>query len=197
MKNLSAIFWKGAATLLPLVVTVYLLYWTVVSLERLLRQIVPDQAYFPGAGLLLAVGIIAGFGALMHFFLFERLVNVGSALLNRIPIVKSLYSALQDFLAYLGHRSTDDLSRVVLVTLAEDLRLIGFVTNPNFELDGQRIGDGARVHEADGAPVSVYLPMSYQIGGFMVLLPSHRLQSLDISVEDAMRLVLTAGVRSH
>jgi len=198
MKSLSAIFWKGAATLLPLFVTVYLLYWTVVSLERLLRQIVPDQAYFPGAGLLLAVAIIAVFGALMHFFLFERLVNVGSSLLNRIPIVKSLYSALQDFLAYLGHRSTDDLSRVVLVTLADDLKLIGFVTNPNFELDGQRIGDGPRVDEADGgARVSVYLPMSYQIGGFMVLLPAHRLQSLDMSVEDAMRLVLTAGVRSH
>jgi uncharacterized membrane protein len=198
MKSLSAIFWKGAATLLPLFVTVYLLYWTVVSLERLLRQIVPDEAYFPGAGLLLAVAIIAVFGALMHFFLFERLVNVGSSLLNRIPIVKSLYSALQDFLAYLGHRSTDDLSRVVLVTLADDLKLIGFVTNPHFELDGQRSGDGNPREEADGGPrVSVYLPMSYQIGGFMVLLPAQRLQSLDMSVEDAMRLVLTAGVRSH
>jgi len=201
MKSLSAIFWKGAATLLPLFVTVYVLYWTVVSLERLLRQIVPDQAYFPGAGLLLAVAIIAVFGALMHFFLFERLVNLGSSLLNRIPIVKSLYSALQDFLAYLGHRSTDDLSRVVLVTLADDFKLIGFVTNPRFELDGQRThnrtGERAAGAADDETRVSVYLPMSYQIGGFMVLLPSHRLEPLDISVEDAMRLVLTAGVRSH
>lgn len=186
MKSLSAIFWKGLATLLPLIVTVYVLYWVVISVERLLRMLVPESLYFPGSGLLLAVVLTAVFGALMHFFLFERLVNLGSGLLNRIPIVKSLYSALQDFLAYLGHRSTDDLSRVVLVSFG-DCRLIGFVTNPRFHLPD---GD-------DQPRVSVYLPMSYQIGGYMLLLPPERLEPLDISVEDAMRLVLTAGVKSH
>lgn len=185
MQSLSAIFWKGAATLLPLLVTVYALYWVVVSVERLLRRLVPAELYFPGSGLLLAVVLIAVFGALMHFFLFERLIGLGTGLLNRIPVVKSLYSALQDFLDYVGHRSTDDLSRVVLVTLQDDCRLIGFVTNPRFELQ-----DGSE-------RVSVYLPMSYQIGGFMVLLSPDRLEPLDISVEDAMRLVLTAGVRSR
>ena len=74
---------------------------------------------------------------------------------------------------------------MVLVTLQDDCRLIGFVTNPRFELE-----DGSE-------RVSVYLPMSYQIGGFMVLLSPDRLEPLDISVEDAMRLVLTAGVRSR
>ncbi len=124
----------------------------------------------------------------MHLFLFERLVALGSGVLNRIPVVKSVYSALQDFFGYLGHRSTGDLSRVVLVTLEKDCRLVGFVTNPRFSLPSR--------NSDDAELVCVYLPMSYQIGGFMVLLPASRLEPLDISAEDAMRLVLTAGVRS-
>ena len=190
MKNLTAIFWKGLATLLPLGVTFYALYWVVVNLERLLSRLVPSEVYFPGSGLLLGIVCVGAFGALMHFFLFERLIGYGSSLLNRIPLVKSLYSALQDFFAYLGHRSTDELSRVVLVTLEDGSQLIGFVTNSNFRLPGGTGEDGE-------ARVAVYLPMSYQLGGFMVLLSPERVVPLDVSAEDAMRLVLTAGVQSR
>jgi len=189
MNSITAIFWKGLATLLPLTVTLYALYWVTVTVERLLGNLVPDAVYFPGSGLLLAVAITGAFGVLMHLFLFEQVVNVGSNVLNRIPVVKSLYSALQDFLAYLGHRSTDELSRVVLVTLTEQYQLVGFVTNPRFELPGAETG-------GDTELISVYLPMSYQIGGYMLLMPANAVKPLDISVEDAMRLVLTAGVRS-
>jgi uncharacterized membrane protein len=144
------------------------------------------------------------FGVLMHLFLFERLVHLGSALLNRIPLVKSIYSALQDFFAYLGHRSTDELSRVVQVAIAEDVHLIGFVTNANFASLARsgataRAGNddaGAQAEpSADEARIAVYLPMSYQLGGYMVLLPQRLLTPLDMSVEDAMRMVLTAGVQ--
>lgn len=189
MKSISAIFWKGLAALLPLTVTMYALYWVIITVERLLRPLVPGQVYFPGSGLLLGVVITGLFGVLMHLFLFERLVNLGSSLLNRIPVVKSLYSALQDFLAYLGHRSTDELSRVVLVNVSDHCRLVGFVTNPHFILPGQD-------PDEDSGLVSVYLPMSYQIGGYMVLLPADAVEPLDISAEDAMRMVLMAGVRS-
>ncbi len=190
MRSLSAIFWKGLATLVPLTVTIYVLYWSVVNVERLLRPLVPGEWYFPGSGLLLAVVLIGVFGVLMHFFLFERLIGLGSGILNRIPLVKSLYSALQDFFGYLGHRSTDELSRVVLVSLDDGCRLVGFVTNPRFHLPTRR--STTETPEL----VSVYLPMSYQIGGFMVLLPASRLEPLDVPAEDAMRLVLTAGVRT-
>ena len=188
MSSLRAIFWKGLATLVPITVTVYALYWAVVSVEYLLRPLVPDTWYFPGSGLLLAVALIVAFGTLMHLFLFERLVNLGIGVLNRIPVVKSVYNALQDFFAYLGQRPTDEMSRVVLVNLNESCRVLGFVTNPRFDVPASS-GNQTTL-------TSVYLPMSYQIGGFMVLLPANLLEPLDISAEDAMRLVLTAGVRS-
>lgn len=186
MRLLKSIFWKGLATLLPVVITGYAVYWLVVNAERLLRNAVPSAVYFPGSGLILAIVFIAAFGALMHFFLFEWLMERANALIRRIPLVKSIFNALQDLFAYLGQRPTDDLSRVVLVRLHGDTRLIGFVTNPDFRA----------VPSAAGAQVSVYLPMSYQIGGFMLVLPAESLEPLDMPVEDAMRLVLTAGIRS-
>ena len=195
MKNLSAIFWKGLAALLPITVTLYALYWIVVTGESVLRRLVPDALYFPGAGLALGIVIVFMFGVLMHLFLFERIVDLGSELLNRIPVVKSIYSALQDFFAYLGHRSTEDLSRVVRVSITEDIAVVGFVTNANFE--GLTETDETASPASREAQVAVYLPMSYQLGGYMVLLPQRLLTPLDMSVEDAMRMVLTAGVQSQ
>lgn len=186
MGLLKSIFWKGLATLLPVLVTGYAVYWVVITVERLLRPLVPDPIYVPGSGLLLAVVAIAAFGALMHFFLFEWLVNLADGLIRRIPLVKSVYNALHDLFSYLGQRPSDDLSRVVLVNL-HGTRLIGFVTNSNFT---------AAPPDDSGARVCVYLPMSYQIGGYMAVLPADALEPLDIPVEDAMRLVLTAGVKS-
>jgi uncharacterized membrane protein len=204
MRNLSAIFWKGLAALVPITVTLYALYWILVTAENLLRHLVPDALYFPGTGLALGVVIVFVFGVLMHLFLFERLVHLGSALLNRIPLVKSIYSALQDFFAYLGHRSTEELSRVVRVAITDDVHLVGFVTNANFAAlsrnAGSRSGNEGPREAADPSSdevrVAVYLPMSYQLGGYMVLLPQRLLTPLDLSVEDAMRMVLTAGVQS-
>ena len=195
MKNLSAIFWKGLAALLPITVTLYALYWIVVTGESLLRRLVPDALYFPGAGLALGIAIVFMFGVLMHLFLFERVVHLGSELLNRIPVVKSIYSALQDFFAYLSHRSTEDLSRVVRVLITEDIAVVGFVTNANFESLTE--ADETASQTSREAQVAVYLPMSYQLGGYMVLLPQRLLTPLDMSVEDAMRMVLTAGVQSQ
>ena len=127
----------------------------------------------PEAGLLLAVVPIAVFGALMHFFLFERLIGLGTGLLNRIPVVKSLYSALQDFLDYVGHRSTDDLSRVVLVTLQDDCRLIGFVTNPRFELeDGQEVAMVERETPTRGKELSLLQQLFGNLGRFNDVSPS-------------------------
>lgn len=58
MRSLSVIFWKGAATLLPLVVTVYALYWVVVSVERLLRRLVPlDISMEDAMRLVLTAGV--------------------------------------------------------------------------------------------------------------------------------------------
>ena len=64
--------------------------------------------------------------------------------------------------------------------------LIGFVTDES---------PSGLAEPGDEPRVAVYLPLSYQIGGFTMLLPRSRLTARDIGVEEAMRLVLTAGIQ--
>jgi uncharacterized membrane protein len=81
-----------------------------------------------------------------------------------------------------GARS--DLERVVSVPFGPG-RVIGFVTQENPRALGPEAGSDL---------IAVYLPMSYQIGGYTVLLPRRLVEPVDMSVEDALRFAVTAGM---
>jgi uncharacterized membrane protein len=82
---------------------------------------------------------------------------------------------------------TRRFNRVVKIHLEQfDMWLIGFVTRE----DLTQLPDGLN----NGTEIAVYLPMSYQIGGYLVFVPKSKVQPLNLSVEDASRLVLTAGM---
>ena len=104
----------------------------------------------------------------------------------RVPVVKTVYGALRDVTRLVntsGRKS--ELERVVMVSFGP-ARVMGFVTQENATLPG--IG-------TDDDLVAVYLPMSYQIGGYTVYLPRSRIEPTDLSVEAAMRIVLTGGLQ--
>ncbi len=86
------------------------------------------------------------------------------------------------FFASTGGRQR--LNRVVLVRFGE-ARLIGFLTHDAPFLPG--VADAATL-------VAVYMPFSYALGGYTVLMPRDRVEACDLSVEEAMRFALTAGL---
>jgi uncharacterized membrane protein len=83
------------------------------------------------------------------------------------------------------------MNRVVMVDMAADgsHRLIGFVTREKFDDLPGGIGSSDQV--------AVYLPMSYQLGGYTVLMPRDRVHAVDMPIEQAMRFALTAGVHTE
>jgi uncharacterized membrane protein len=90
----------------------------------------------------------------------------------------------------MGFFSSSDkkpMRRAVMVTVGNtSLRLIGFITREDFgDLPAGIGGDGN---------VAVYLPMSYQIGGFTTMVPRSAVQPIDMSIEQAMRFAVTAGM---
>lgn len=187
----TSTFLRGLGVVLPIGLTLYFVVWSVRTAESLMKPLalllMPSEAvYVPGSGLALGVVIIYLTGLLVQLFVFEWLVRLGQHVLERTPLVKSIYSALDDFMNYVSRRPSETASRVVNVELAEGLSLVGFITDPD-----------PVALRAPGDPddrVAVYLPMSYQLGGYTVLLPRDRLRPLELGVEDAMRRVLTAGV---
>ena len=126
-------------------------------------------------------------GLLSHVIIFQKIFHLGDAIFHRLPLVKTIYTALKDFIAYLNPDKDSKMNKVVMVQFpGQSFQLIGFVTREQF--------DDLPFTPAAEDPVAVYMPMSYQIGGYTLFLPRTALTPLDIPFETAMRLVLTGGV---
>ncbi len=184
------IFVTGLLTVLPLVLTVYFTVWLLTVLEKFfgkqVKLLVPDDWYKPGMGLAVAIVLIFAIGLLMHAWLFRRLFRRIETLLMRVPLVRSIYSALREMLGLFGEQKGEAL-QVVLVTLA-DTRLLGFITREDCS---------TALKPADCKDqVAVYLPMSYQIGGYTVFVPRGCITPVKMSREDAMKFILTAGLKN-
>lgn len=187
-------FLAGLATLLPIAITLYAVWWLVAWAERffgrLVRVILPADWYVPGIGVVIAIGAVFLFGAFLNAWLVSRLVALGEHLLERIPLVKTLYTGLRDLLRFMSRSGgSKDLKHVVSIEIQPEVHVIGFVTDQNA---GRSFPELSR-DESDPL-VTVYVPLGYQVGGHTLYLPASRLTEIDVSIEEAMRVVLTAGV---
>ena len=191
MKQLGNILLKGLLTILPIGLTAYFIYWLGVTTETLLSKpikLVVGANYWPGMGLITGFVILFVVGLAVNAFLVRRLLGMGEELLMRVPVVKTVYSAIRDMTRLVNtDKKKGDLDRVVTLDLGVG-KLIGFVTQEHANTLG--IGGGDDL-------VAVYLPMSYQIGGYTIYISRSKLTETDLSVEQAMRIVLTGGVRGR
>jgi uncharacterized membrane protein len=191
MSRLGRILLKGLLAILPIGLTIYLVYWLGVTTEGLLsgplKLLLPAQFYRPGMGLVAGFLLLFVVGLLVNAYVVRRSLQFGESLLLRVPVVKTVYSALRDLTNLVGPAARKrELERVVMVRFGPG-RVIGFVTQENASVRGLAAGDGL---------VAVYLPMSYQIGGYTVYLPRDQIEATDLSVEEAMRIVLTGGLQA-
>ena len=181
----------GLVTILPVALTIYLLYWTTISIESMLgnmiRSIFPEVRDWPGMGLIATLGIAFAVGLLMNAYLVRQLFTKIEQLLYSMPLIKSVYKAIRDFFHYFSPTAKKEFEQVVSVTFGDTgMKVIGFVTQEIPE----RLPKGFR----DEGSILVYLPLSYMIGGYAVLVPRSSVQPLDMNMEEAMRFTLTAGV---
>jgi uncharacterized membrane protein len=188
MKFLAKMFFRGLAALLPLVLTGYALYLAVAAGERILRSVVllfvPETSYWPGMGFALSIVVVTAIGLLSYSWVVRTVYGRLTSLLERIPVVKTVYGMIVDVVRLIASEEERPFRRVVAVRLDSGLEQIGFVTREEFA-------------DMPGLPtdrVAVYLPMSYQLGGFTVLVARERITELSMSVEDALRFCVTAGV---
>jgi uncharacterized membrane protein len=192
MKQVGSILLKGLVTILPIGLTVYFVYWLGVTTEGLLskpiRFALGEANYYPGMGLVTGFVLLFLVGLAVNAFLVRRLLGMGEELLLRVPVVKTVYSAIRDMTRLVNtDKKKGELDRVVTLDFGFG-RLIGFVTQEHANTLG--IGGGEDL-------VAVYLPMSYQIGGYTIYISRSRVTETDLTVEQAMRIELTGGVRGR
>lgn len=183
----------GLITLLPVILTLYLLYWLILTTEailgRLIRIVLSDAYYWPGMGFI--VGIIVAFfvGVLMHTIIAQKLLSSLEKMVQRVPLVKSIYLSIRDLLDYFSAENKNNFEQVVAIQWGDTgMQIVGVVTQTN------ATQMPAGLNKSDD--ILVYIPMSYGIGGFAVLVPRKSTRPLNMSMEEAMRFAFTAGVTS-
>jgi len=192
MRQIGKVFFQGLVAILPLALTISVLWWLGSTAEAVfgavLKWLMPSDYYVPGLGVALGFGAIFVVGMILRAWWVRSLWAGIEGLFEHIPLVKSIYGSVKDLMTFFAEgESKRELNQVVLVRVGDPaLQVLGFITSDDAkEVTG-------RSEEAD--KVAVYLPMSYQIGGFMVIVPRDAIDCVDLSVEDALRTVVTAGL---
>ena len=180
----------GILVMLPIGITLLVLKFIFDSLNPILEPTIarlpgPD---IPGAGLIGLLIIIYAAGLIAAFVLGRRLIAVGHRILEVIPVVKGIYSTTRSAVQLLSHdgAANQRYSGVVLIEFPRPgMRSIGLVTSRLRDLDGEEI-------------FSIYIPTTpIPSSGFLVMVPASEVTMTDMSVEDAMSVVISGGILSE
>lgn len=184
---------KGALVVFPVLITIWVI-WSLVRWidglgRRTLEPFLLDHLIFPGSGLIIVTVILLVVGLLFQFNFINWIFSKLEKNLMKFPLVKTVYSAVKDLAGMFDNKQSKD-QQVVLVNMqATGLGyLVGMITNaqlPHAITD--QSGDKDSL-------VSVYLPMSYMVGGYTILIEQSKVKPVDWTFEEAMRFALTAGI---
>jgi uncharacterized membrane protein len=184
----------GLLVIAPVAITVWVLQWIIGTLDQTLlilpQEWQPDHVlgfHIPGFGVLLALFVLLVVGAVASNFIGRRLVDWWNRLLHRIPIVRSIYSGVKQVSDTLFSENGNAFRTAVLVEWPrQGAWTIAFVT-------GVPRGDTA--NHLQGDYLSVYVPTTPNpTGGYFIMLKATDCIELKMSVDDALKYIVSMGV---
>ena len=190
--SLKRYFLTGLLVIIPIWGTILILKALFVAVDgilgNLLVQLVPSH-YVPGLGILALIALVFAAGLFATNFMGRQIVKWWEALLNRVPLVRGIYSTLKSMTDILSFSNQASYNRVVLIQFPKNGHYcLAFVTGVTKE-ESQDLTPGPLVH--------VYVPSSPNpTSGYFLLVPEHEITSVDISVEEAMKLIVSGGLYS-
>jgi|TARA_B000000557_G_C20570308_1_gene356937 uncharacterized membrane protein len=195
MTKIRSWFLTGILVMTPLILTIYVAWAFITFVDNLVVPLVPfdyrPSNYLPfsipGLGLII-VFIFTTFVGLLATGLFGRtLIRIWENILNRMPVVRSVYSAIKQILETVMATQSDAFRQAVLVQYPrKDIWAIGFVTGSTKGEVGKRV---------DKKMVNVFMPTTPNpTSGFLLFFPEEDLIFLNMSVEDALKLVVSGGM---
>ncbi|MCD9015647.1 DUF502 domain-containing protein [Parachryseolinea silvisoli] len=170
-------FFSGTVFIVPLVATAYFIFISFSWLDSLL------MLPYPGLGFAIILVAITGFGYLTTNFAFKTLSDWLDHGMNKIPLVKLIYSAVKDLLgAFVGDKKKFNKPVLVRINKDNNLYQIGFITqNDLSELGLEDM-------------VVVYFPHSYAFSGYHYFVPRENIKPLNVSGPVAMKFIVSGGV---
>ena len=205
-KPLRRYFVTGALVWVPLIVTCWVSWWVFknigLSFEAVIKQAVlairiigeriPGLAflaalrYIPGLGFLLVIALFLFTGYLTRYLLAQKIIHSGETLLQRIPLISRIYTAVRQIRDVFINRNGAIFQQAALVEYPRPgIYVVGFVTAQARGVLQQAIGNDY---------TAVFVPTTPNpTSGFQLLFPTEQIRLLDMSVEDAMKLIISGG----
>ena len=182
-------FFAGAVVLIPIGITLYLsLFIIKVSTNILPKELNPNNYLpfeIPGIEIIIAVIIITFIGWLSLSFLGKKIFELINRILKRIPILRTIYSAINQMTESLTKSDNKQKSVVLLEYPKKDVWAVGFATKENKGIINDKIGNEL---------VNVFVPTTPNpTSGFLLMVPKKNLIFLDITFEQASKFIVSAG----
>ena len=191
-------FFTGLVICAPLAITAYLTWTLIQWVDGWVKPYLPDvynpDLYLPfsvpGFGLIVAVIIITMVGFLTANLIGKSILSYGEYLLSRMPVVRNIYSALKQIFETVFKEDSDSFQSVVIVEYPrKGIWALAFVATDTLGEVQDNLGKIA------GKTVSVFLPTTPNpTSGFLLFVPAVDVIELDMSVEEAAKLVISAGL---
>ena len=190
--KLRAWFFTGLLVTAPVLLTVYITWAAIKLIDSQFSKLLPGfetsiLGNVPGVGLLIGTILITLIGAIAAGFMGRYIIRLGEAILNRMPVVRSIYGATKQILETVISTQSDAFREVVLVEYPrKKLWVIGFVTgNTKGEVAGR----------ISSSMVNVFVPTTPNpTSGFLLFCPREDVIFLRMNVEEAVKLVVSAGI---
>jgi len=185
MKKLINYLLQGLLYIAPLGITAYIVYGIFTFMDGLLKELLIKffDIKIPGLGFLTLILFLILIGFLGRTFIAEPIKLLFKNIIDRIPLLKFIYGAFNDlFSAFVGKEKKFSKPVLVKVNLNSDLEKLGFITEENLELLGEK------------EKVAVYFPHSYNFSGELFIVPRVNIKPVNINSSDVMKFIVSAGL---
>ena len=177
MKKFINYFLQGLLYIVPITVTLYVVYWTFIKIDGIL----PFQ--FPGLGLIAIIALITFIGFAGSVIITSPINAFFQRLLKKAPLLQTIYSSMKDLMrTFVGKKKGFD--QAVLIKLYENstIERLGFITNEDLSSLGIKNGK-----------ILVYLPHSYAFSGQLFVVEKSYITPIDKPSSEIMKLIVSGG----
>lgn len=195
LARIRGYFLAGILVTAPLAITALLSWWIINFVDESITPLIPDkynpETYLPfslpGLGLLISFIVLTLIGALAAGLLGNWVIKTGERVLNRMPVIRSIYSAIkQIFETVLAQQSNAFREAVLVEYPRRGIWAVGFIT-------GKTKGEVQNLTEEE--TVNIFLPTTPNpTSGFLLFVPKDDVVTLDMSVEEAVKMVISGGI---
>ena len=178
MNKIINYFLQGLLYIVPISVTLYVVYWSFNKIDGIL----PFD--FPGLGLIVVISIITLIGAVGSKLITSQINSLFVKILKKAPLLKTIFSSVKDLMnTFVGGKKGFDQAVLVKIYENSTIERIGFITNEdlkNLNINSER--------------VLVYLPHSYAFSGQLFIVDKKNITTINSASSDIMKLIVSGGV---